>query len=179
VAYAPFASFDLAIVDVCIGPDTASRCNYFEIEILNLGDKVTVGFVNSDDMELKDETDGWRQGYYAYCSNDGECYGFNSTGRFDAYAAGDVIGCGFDIQKRAIFYTLNGTFLGVAFHEVPETKLTPIISFHGADCRVRLNAGDVNFRYEGSEISRCNLAPQTINPLKVSAFTLFAIFIRF
>jgi len=40
------------------------------------------------------------------------------TTAFEGYSEGDVIGCGLLLESRSIFFTLNGTYLGVAFKEV-------------------------------------------------------------
>ena len=37
---------------------------------------------------------------------------------FSGFKEGDVIGCGLDLLKKTIFFTMNGTFLGEAFKDV-------------------------------------------------------------
>lgn len=37
---------------------------------------------------------------------------------FSGFKEGDVIGCGLDLLKKTIFFTMNGTFLGVAFKDI-------------------------------------------------------------
>ena len=37
---------------------------------------------------------------------------------FTGFKEGDVIGCGLNLLKKTIFFTMNGTFLGEAFKDV-------------------------------------------------------------
>ena len=37
---------------------------------------------------------------------------------FSGFREGDVIGCGLDLLKKTVFFTMNGSFLGEAFKEV-------------------------------------------------------------
>lgn len=67
----------------------------------------------------KHEGVGDDQSSYAY---DGYRVKKWSGGHADDYgeywAAGDIIGCGIDLQNREIYYWRNNRFLGVAFSEV-------------------------------------------------------------
>jgi SPRY domain/F-box domain len=89
---------------------------------------------------------GWDEDSFGYHGDDGGIY--HHSGEMlkefgPKFAAGDCIGCGVDYQQRAIFYTLNGTFLGYAF-ALGATKLAkdwfPVI---GVDtrCPVMCNFG--------------------------------------
>lgn len=41
-----------------------------------------------------------------------------ASGAFEGYREGDVVGCGLMLESKYIFFTLNGTFLGIAFKDV-------------------------------------------------------------
>jgi hypothetical protein len=64
---------------------------------------------------------GCRDGGRAYHSDDGELYLEKGQGvRFgDTYGAGDVIGCGYDVDKDDLFFTKNGVRIG----ELPQSSL--------------------------------------------------------
>ena len=36
-------------------------------------------------------------------------------GAFKGFSDNDIVGCGLDLQSASIFYTLNGSYLGIAF----------------------------------------------------------------
>ena len=40
------------------------------------------------------------------------------SGAYDGFRQGDIIGCGLLLQKKTIFFTHNGSYLGEAFKEV-------------------------------------------------------------
>ena len=99
---------------------------------------------------------GWAVHSYGYHGDDGRKFGANSTpGDWSLFSSGDVIGCGFDMTRRVIFYTRNGILLGDAFTDVDEPMLWPIIGFSNRNeglIKVSINFGVKPFVYEGSEI---------------------------
>ncbi|KAG5176467.1 ran-binding protein 9-like protein, partial [Tribonema minus] len=93
---------------------------------------------------------GWVEHSYGYHGDDGQKFGANKTpGRWATWAEGDVIGCGVDTERRAIWYTRNGTLLGDAFANVTEDLLCPVVGFHSNGERVRINFGLTPFVYAG------------------------------
>ena len=98
---------------------------------------------------------GWEAHSYGYHGDDGKKFGVNPTpGTWPLFAADDIIGCGFDFTRRTIFYTRNGEMLGVAFTDVEDDVLYPIIGFHGtsANQKVSINFGVTPFAYTGAEV---------------------------
>ena len=99
---------------------------------------------------------GWSAHSYGYHGDDGRKFGANSTSsEWTVFALGDIIGCGFDMTRRAIFYTRNGVLLGDGFVDVAETELWPVIGFsnrHDDTIKVAINFGVKAFMYQGSEV---------------------------
>jgi hypothetical protein len=54
----------------------------------------------------------------------GSTQGFEYAQKFEKH---DTIGCGLLIESKQIFYTINGRYLGVAFHDVDVTDLYPSV----------------------------------------------------
>ncbi|KAF2728033.1 hypothetical protein EJ04DRAFT_450168, partial [Polyplosphaeria fusca] len=57
---------------------------------------------------------GWEKGSWAYHGDDGKLFLEKGQGiRFgETYGAGDIIGCGSDIDEDELFFTKNGTRIG-------------------------------------------------------------------
>ncbi|KAL6059324.1 E3 ubiquitin-protein ligase trim9 [Balamuthia mandrillaris] len=69
---------------------------------------------------------GWNQYSYRYHNN----YRTGQTGPYGSnYVSGDSIGVLLDMDKRQLTFFLNGTSQGVAFSNLPKTKLYPAVTF--------------------------------------------------
>ena len=76
---------------------------------LGIGDLVSYG-LRADGLIFK-------KGVKSSDSN-GSKFITNKKAAFSGFKEGDVIGCGLDLLKKTIFFTMNGTFLGEAFKDV-------------------------------------------------------------
>jgi SPRY domain len=93
---------------------------------------VAIGLATSS-FCLHSRMPGWDSHSYGYHGDDGGI--FHATGSMlKEYGAhfgmGDTVGCGVDYHRRAIFYTLNGSFLGYAF-ELGKPATLMASSHHG------------------------------------------------
>jgi len=102
---------------------------YFEAKIEETSEPVpssasciAIGLASSDFM-FNHRMPGWDSHSYGYHGDDGGI--FHQTGHMiqsygPRFGAGDTVGCGIDLLRRTIFFTLNGKFLGDAFGKVKD-----------------------------------------------------------
>ena len=57
---------------------------------------------------------GWEERSWGYHGDNGEIYHSRRTGQAyaDCFTTGDIIGCGVDFKRSAVFFTKNGVSLG-------------------------------------------------------------------
>ena len=130
--------------------------NYFEVTILEAGQKdIGIGLAVLGAFPVSGEMPGWEPHSYGYHGDDGRRFGQRgTTSPWPTWSNGDVIGCGFDVTTRSIFFTYNGSMLGDGFTAVEDNSLRPVVSFHSPNVlmKVRINFGSSPFVYQGEEV---------------------------
>ncbi|TFY60350.1 hypothetical protein EVJ58_g5201 [Rhodofomes roseus] len=88
---------------------------YYEVEIIQRGQKghISIGF-SAGNVRLS-RLPGWEHGSWGYHADDGWCFAGTKDGTpyGPTFDSGDVIGCGIDFSQHRAFYTKNGAFLGM------------------------------------------------------------------
>ena len=66
------------------------------------------------------------------------------------YAQKDVIGCGYMVDKKEMFFTKNGAFIGIAFKnvEVPKDGFYPAVTIQSMSHSVEANFGTKKFVFD-------------------------------
>lgn len=145
------------------------RVAYYEATMKGFG---SVGLVSLSDEHSRnaygfgsEEHVGWKPLSFGYHGNDGDfvfhdgsqSYGGDWTPFGPAWGAMDggsdpdapafVVGCGYDMDTRELFFTLNGAFVGVAPVKLPPGEYAAAVSMHSYGDGIGLNAGAAPFRY--------------------------------
>lgn len=87
-------------------PPSVNRGNYFEVTVMNPGEKTTigVGLADPDAFPATKQMPGWVDHSYGYHGDDGRKFGRGKTDSiWPTWFDGDVIGCGFDPVRSAIW----------------------------------------------------------------------------
>lgn len=90
--------------------------NYFEVTVMNPGEKTTigVGLADADIFPTTKQMPGWVDHSYGYHGDDGRKFGAGKTESiWPTWVDGDVIGCGFDFSRGAIWQVVM-LFLALA-----------------------------------------------------------------
>jgi len=164
-AFQPFSSPFVASGKVILTPRQVS---YFEISILqdagtdfptthshrnpDLSDCVAIG-LSTKSFRCHTRMPGWDEHSYGYHGDDGGI--FHASGdmlkRFGpSFGKGDTIGCGIDFLAGAIFFTLNGKFLGYGWKNLNDLSSKELYPTVGIDSNapVECNFGQSNFKFD-------------------------------
>lgn len=92
-------------VPVGLPPSTNSG-NYFEVTVMNPGEKTTIGIGLADPnvFPATKQMPGWVDHSYGYHGDDGRKFGREKTDSiWPTWVDGDIIGCGFDPVRGSIW----------------------------------------------------------------------------
>ena len=93
---------------------------------------------------------GWDINTYGYHGDDGKKFAAQTWGKKygPTFKKNDIVGCGVNLENQTCFYTLNGSYLGIAFREVPITGLIPTVGLGSEDEELEVNFGQNPFTYD-------------------------------
>ena len=104
---------------------------YFEVTVKKRGPSGAIGVGLAREGYSKTKMPGWEPVSHAWHGDDG-CT-FNSCGSGNPFSTpwneGDIIGCGIDFDRKAIFFTRNGVLQGVPFRGVNICGLMATLGF--------------------------------------------------
>ena len=117
---------------------------YFEISILNQGEKGCIGIGLTSNAALLDRTLGWEKFAIGYYANDKKLFYESANGiayrpKYPTLCTDDVLGCGIDFKNNTVFFTRNGQYLGIAKSNFPNESWFPTIALHSKSERVEVN----------------------------------------
>jgi hypothetical protein len=122
---------------------------YFEMKVLNKGEKGRIGIGLTANESRLDRMPGWEKFGLGYNGYNGNFY--YESGSRKAYgptfSTDDVIGCGFDMENGDVFFTKNGELLGIAKSSLPKNIWYPTIGLHSENEAVEVNFGQGPFVY--------------------------------
>nr|AFA25948.1 RBP-1 protein [Globodera pallida]AFA26016.1 RBP-1 protein [Globodera pallida] len=130
-------------------PNKESGISYYEMQISAITASVSIGLATKE-MPL-DKWVGYVKGTYSYDSR-GYFWGHEVAGcshlnkhpfiKVPKFGEGDVVGCGVNLEKRQIFYTLNGELLEPAGLPIDhDADLFPCITVYAPGTKIEANFG--------------------------------------
>ncbi|KAK9760716.1 hypothetical protein K7432_014967 [Basidiobolus ranarum] len=137
--------------------ESITSISYFEVTILSKPDPSVVFAIGLATRPYPHfRLPGWNIYSVGYHSDDGRKYvddGYGGRNYSSSFGVGDVVGCGYDRTSGNVFFTLNGTNLGIARQGMWHLVFPTL----GADGNVdvQVNFGDLPFKYQ---------APLGVNP---------------
>jgi len=133
---------------------------YFEITVISKGRDgyIGIGLVghNDDSQHLNaqqggyNRLPGWDQDSYGYHGDDGNAFSKSAHGQKygPIYGSGDIVGCCINIVNRTIFFTKNGSNLGIVFEDVPDKPMYPTVGLQTPGELIEANFGEKPFAFD-------------------------------
>jgi hypothetical protein len=146
---------------------------YFEVKIINPGSggSVSVGLTSRN--WTSNRHPGSDSNSYGYLGNEGRkshntrCEPYGSK-----FCKEDIVGCGYNFDRRVIFWTLNGKYLGDAYSKVTHGTFYPTVGLHSPGAAVQFNFGEKPFYYNLKAYEKVKLLSYNFNDVLISPFFL-------
>lgn len=123
---------------------------YFEAKIVNKGRDGYMGIGLSAQGVNLNRLPGWDKQSYGYHGDDGHSFCSSGTGQpyGPTFTTGDVVGCCVNLVDGSCFYTKNGVNIGIAFRELPNIPLYPMVGLQTPGEEVYANFGQLPFVFD-------------------------------
>lgn len=143
---------DVGVAQVSQALQPSSRFSYFEIEVLDRGQKCTIAVgIAPADYPLQRQP-GWNRDSIAYHGDDGRLFQDSGSGFAfgPSWKKNDVIGLGVRspsldttvTSEVQVFFTRNGEEIGHTTHPVPLGGLFPTIGLHSPGEKVKVSVNN-------------------------------------
>lgn len=98
---------------------------YFEVRIFSKGRDGYMGIGLTAQNFKSNRLPGWDKQSYGYHGDDGNSFSSSGNGKSygPTFTTDDIIGCGVNLVTNSCFYTKNGHNLGVAFQDLPVSRV--------------------------------------------------------
>ncbi|KAF9107993.1 hypothetical protein BGX29_003846 [Mortierella sp. GBA35] len=124
---------------------------YFEIVIDHFKGNSALSVGIASKSLRKNFQVGWDLNSWGFHSDDGFLYFGNGKQNIIysyEYREGDTVGCGVNFLDKAVFFTINGEMMGIAFRFIKESiPLYPAIGLSQAGTEINANFGDQTFLF--------------------------------
>lgn len=123
---------------------------YFETKIISKGRDGYMGIGLSAKGVNLNRLPGWDKQSYGYHGDDGHSFCSSGTGLpyGPTFTTGDVIGCCVNLVDRSCFYTKNGVNIGIAFRDLPDIQLYPMVGLQTPGEEICANFGQLPFVFD-------------------------------
>lgn len=123
---------------------------YFEAKIISKGRDGYMGIGLSAQGVNLNRLPGWDKQSYGYHGDDGHSFCSSGTGRpyGPTFTTGDVVGCCVNLVDGSCFYTKNGVNIGIAFKDLPNIPLYPMVGLQTPKEEVYANFGQHPFMFD-------------------------------
>ncbi|XP_039261739.2 ran-binding protein 9-like [Styela clava] len=123
---------------------------YFEAKIVNKGRDGYMGIGLSAQGVNLNRLPGWDKQSYGYHGDDGHSFCSSGTGHpyGPTFTTGDVVGCCVNLVENSCFYTKNGVNIGIAFKDLPNIPLYPMVGLQTPGEEVCANFGQHPFIFD-------------------------------
>lgn len=129
---------------------------YYEVAIISAGNRTQIYVGLTDKSYEMGKPPGTVKHSFAL-RLDGKLFKESSQGETycQAFATGDVAGCGFDFEASEIFFTRNGSVIGKPIRNVQNKEYFAIVAMSSPKEAININFGQRPFLYDIDERASC------------------------
>lgn len=129
---------------------------FFEVTIVNKGRDGYIGIGVASGSASLARLPGWEKTSFGYHGDDGQIFrGLQGGVPYGPmFTTGDVIGCCLNFIDNTVFYSKNGSRLGIAFRDILNGPIYPIVGLRSPGEIVEANFGQRPFVFNVESVIR-------------------------